>query len=76
MLRNLKVTDVTRLIERVQQVGQKLAAAQPKELAVGNIIRRVLGLIRDESEEDRDGEASGYGDMEIGIRYGSFQNPY
>ncbi|KAI4278131.1 MAG: hypothetical protein LQ337_001275 [Flavoplaca oasis] len=68
VLRNLQVTDVTKLIERVQQVGQKLAAAQPKELAVGNIIRRILGLIRDESEEDRDGEASGYGDMEIGSR--------
>ncbi|KAL9001224.1 MAG: hypothetical protein Q9169_000408 [Polycauliona sp. 2 TL-2023] len=68
LLRNLRVTDVTKLIERVQQVGQKLAAAQPTELAVGNIIRRILGLIRDEAEEDRDGEAGGYGDMETGSR--------
>ncbi|KAL8673481.1 MAG: hypothetical protein Q9168_002087 [Polycauliona sp. 1 TL-2023] len=68
VLRNLRVTDVAQLIERVQQVGQKLAAAQPQELAVGNIIRRILGLIRDEAEEDRDGEAGGYGDTEIGSR--------
>lgn len=31
-------------------------AAQPRELVVGNIVRRVLGLIRDEAEDDRDGE--------------------
>ena len=31
-------------------------------MAVGNIVRRVLGAIRDEAEEDRDGETSGYSD--------------
>lgn len=31
-------------------------AAQPREMVVGNIVRRVLGLIRDEAEDDRDGE--------------------
>jgi translation initiation factor eIF-2B subunit beta len=30
--------------------------AQPRELVVGNIVRRVLGLIRDEAEDERDGE--------------------
>ncbi|KAL8645449.1 MAG: hypothetical protein Q9210_006701 [Variospora velana] len=44
------------LIQRVQQVGQILVASQPKELAVGNIVRRVLGVIRDEVEENRDGD--------------------
>ena len=52
-----KITDYARLIERVQKVGHRLAAAQPKEVAVGNIVRRVLGVIRDEAEEDRDGES-------------------
>jgi translation initiation factor eIF-2B subunit beta len=33
-------------------------AAQPRELVVGNIVRRVLGLIRDEAEDERDGEFS------------------
>lgn len=57
-----KVTDVSKLIERVQQVGQRLVAAQPRELAIGNIVRRVLGVIREEAEENRDGETSGYSD--------------
>ena len=55
-----RVTDIGRLIERVQQVGKRLTAAQPREIAVGNIVRRVLGVIREEAEEDREGETSGY----------------
>ena len=40
--------------------GRRLVAAQPRELAVGNIVRRVLGLIRDEAQEDRtEGDISG-----------------
>lgn len=31
-------------------------AAQPREMVVGNIVRRVLGLIRDEAEGDREAE--------------------
>lgn len=57
-----RVTDVGRLIERVQKVGQRLTAAQPREMAVGNIVRRVLGVIREEAEEDRDGETSAFSD--------------
>ncbi|KAL9595052.1 MAG: hypothetical protein Q9219_006675 [cf. Caloplaca sp. 3 TL-2023] len=53
-----QITEVTKLIERVQRVGQRLIAAQPKELAVGNIVRRVLGVIRDEVEENREGEVN------------------
>lgn len=52
-----EVTDVASLIKRVQEVGQQLTLAQPKELAVGNIVRRVLGVIRDEAEENREAEA-------------------
>ncbi len=69
VLRNIPVRDVTKLIDRVQQIGQRLAEAQPKELAIGNILRRILGLIRDEAEEDRDREAGGYGETGIGSRY-------
>lgn len=39
-------------------MGTRLVNAQPKETAVGNIVRRVLGLIRDEAEEDRNGNLS------------------
>lgn len=62
VVETFKFTDVSKLIERVQQVGQRLISAQPRELAIGNIVRRVLGVIREETEEDREGETSGYSD--------------
>lgn len=37
-------------------MGRRLIAAQPREMVVGNVVRRVLGLIRDEAEDDRDAE--------------------
>ncbi|KAG9303728.1 hypothetical protein G9A89_018625 [Geosiphon pyriformis] len=39
--------EVKNLIKLVKDVGNKLVLAQPRELAVGNIVRRVLRLIRD-----------------------------
>ncbi|OJJ38641.1 hypothetical protein ASPWEDRAFT_48840 [Aspergillus wentii DTO 134E9] len=51
-----RTTDAAKLIERVQNVGRRLVAAQPREMVVGNIVRRVLGLIRDEAEDDREAE--------------------
>ncbi|KAL3507601.1 hypothetical protein ACH5RR_032983 [Cinchona calisaya] len=36
------------LIEAVRDVGEKLIAANPVELSVGNIVRRVLHIIREE----------------------------
>lgn len=62
VVETFKFIDALKLIERVQQVGQRLISAQPRELAIGNIVRRVLGVIRMETEEDRDGETSGYSD--------------
>lgn len=53
-----RTTDANKLIERVQVVGRRLVSAQPREMVVGNIVRRVLGLIRDEAEDDREGEFS------------------
>ncbi|KAI9801360.1 MAG: hypothetical protein M1825_003339 [Sarcosagium campestre] len=51
-----KWNDVGQLLGRIQLVGQRLCAAQPREMAVGNIVRRVLGLIREEAEDDRDAD--------------------
>ncbi|OTB09031.1 hypothetical protein M426DRAFT_18422 [Hypoxylon sp. CI-4A] len=48
-----KWSDVEQLIGRVQLVGRKLVTAQPNELVIGNIVKRILGLIRDEASEDR-----------------------
>ncbi|KAL2004034.1 hypothetical protein VTN02DRAFT_832 [Thermoascus thermophilus] len=53
-----RTTEAAKLIERVQNVGRRLVAAQPREMVVGNIVRRVLGLIRDEAEDERDAEFS------------------
>ena len=58
MVSKHQVTDVAGLIKRVQEVGQILTSAQPKELAVGNIVRRVLRVIRDEAEENREADNS------------------
>lgn len=53
-----RYNDVNQLLARVQAVGRRLVAAQPRELVIGNIVRRVLGLIRDEAEENRNDVAS------------------
>jgi translation initiation factor eIF-2B subunit beta len=45
--------DEEQLLETVQKAGKRLVEAQPKELVIGNITMRVLGLIRDEAEENR-----------------------
>lgn len=37
---------------RVKAVGRLLITAQPKEMVVGNVIRRVLGLIREIAEDE------------------------
>ncbi|KAF4637839.1 hypothetical protein G7Y89_g254 [Cudoniella acicularis] len=51
-------TDIGKLLERIREVGQRLIEAQPREMVVGNIIRRVLGMIRDEAKEDRNEDVS------------------
>ncbi|TGO52827.1 hypothetical protein BCON_0134g00200 [Botryotinia convoluta] len=51
-------TDITKLLERVRKVGQRLIEAQPREMVVSNIVHRVLGMIRDEAKEDRSEDVS------------------
>lgn len=51
--------DANQLLEYLQKVGRRLSDAQPREMAVANIVRRILGMIRDEVEEDRDESAFG-----------------
>lgn len=48
-----RAPDSAKLLERVRDVGRRLVQANPKELVIGNIVRRVLGLIRDEEDEQR-----------------------
>ena len=54
VVETFEVGDVSKLMDHVQQIGERLVTAAPKELVVGNIVRRVLGLIREEAEEDRE----------------------
>ncbi|KAK5746431.1 GCD complex subunit gcd7 [Elasticomyces elasticus] len=42
----------TALITQIRQVGRKLISAQPKEIVIGNIVRRVLGVIREVADRD------------------------
>lgn len=51
-------TDIGKLLQRIQEVGRRLIEAQPREMVVGNIVRRVLGMIRDEAKEDRTEDGS------------------
>ena len=57
VIRRFKAKDTVSLIKRVQDVGQRLTDAQPKELAISNIIRRILGVIREEADGDKEGDA-------------------
>lgn len=62
MVATSRIRDATSLIERVRKVGQRLIVAQPREMAVGNIVRRVLGLIREVVEEGADADAAAMSD--------------
>ncbi|KAK4113498.1 translation initiation factor eIF2b-like protein [Canariomyces notabilis] len=42
--------DVDQLLSQIQSAGSRLARAAPHEPVIGNIVRRVLGLIRDERQ--------------------------
>ncbi|KAI5360282.1 Putative nagB/RpiA transferase, initiation factor 2B-like protein [Septoria linicola] len=53
--------DSLSLIKRICEVGRKLVSAQPREMAVGNIVRRVLGVVREVAEDDGDENASNDG---------------
>ncbi|KAF3936424.1 hypothetical protein ABW19_dt0203833 [Dactylella cylindrospora] len=46
-----KVSEVQNLVTDVRTLGRELVAAQPRELVIGNIVRRVLGVIREEAGE-------------------------
>lgn len=57
--RNLK--DPQQLITRIRDVGRCLVSAQPREMAVGNIVRRVLGVVREVVEQQAAGAESSSG---------------
>ena len=56
MVGEFKGRDAIKLVERIRQVGRRLTSAQPREVVVGNIVRRVLGLVREIVDEHADGQ--------------------
>ncbi|KAK7208192.1 beta subunit of the translation initiation factor eIF2B [Myxozyma melibiosi] len=50
-------THIDQLITQIKVVGKRLQSAQPRELTCGNIVRRVLALIREEAEDTDDSES-------------------
>ena len=54
-----KGRDAAKLVERIRQVGRRLTSAQPREVVVGNIVRRVLGLVREVVDENADQTPTG-----------------
>lgn len=56
VIANERIRDAQKLIDRIRDVGRRLIAAQPREMAVGNIVRRVLGVVREAAETGQEGE--------------------
>ena len=52
MVTNQKHADAAALIDEVRAVGHKLQQAKPSELAIGNVVRRVLHIIREEAQHE------------------------
>ncbi|KAH3678198.1 hypothetical protein WICMUC_001627 [Wickerhamomyces mucosus] len=47
-----KWNHIDQLIQHIRQLGLRLEKAQPREFSCGNVIRRVLAIIRDEAFEN------------------------
>ncbi|KAK6351795.1 GCD complex subunit gcd7 [Orbilia javanica] len=64
--RHTKLSESQGLIKDVRDLGRNLVAAQPRELVIGNIVRRVLGVIREECNENN--SLTGFADLPLGGR--------
>lgn len=53
-----KGRDAAKLVERIREVGRRLVSAQPHEVVVGNIVRRVLGLVREVVDDNKDSDTN------------------
>lgn len=54
---------MTQLLVRVREVGRLLVKAQPREFVIENIVRRVLGLIREVATGDHNDTDTNMSDM-------------
>jgi translation initiation factor eIF-2B subunit beta len=58
-----KGKDAAKLVTRIRDVGRQLTSAQPREVVVGNIVRRVLGLVREVVDENMDADTNATSDV-------------
>lgn len=49
-IKHSKLSESQLIINDVKELGRQLVAAQPREIVIGNIVRRVLGVIREEAD--------------------------
>lgn len=70
-----RFNDIDSLLDQIKQVGRKLVAANPKEPAVGNIVRKVLRLIREEYRSAYTAHLQQHGLDEYGEALGSVGDP-
>ena len=66
-----KGRDAAKLVQRIRDVGRLLVSAQPREVVVGNIVRRVLGLVREVVDENMDSDTNATNDTEAGSQLDS-----
>ncbi|KAF3923341.1 hypothetical protein ABW21_db0203959 [Orbilia brochopaga] len=66
--KHTKISEVNGLIKDVKDLGRQLVLAQPKELVIGNIVRRVIDVIREEAAVDENNNNHGLNDLLLGGR--------
>lgn len=71
---------VSELIEQIRQLANRLEKAQPTAFACGNVIRRILAVVRDEEEEETHGSlpqaaSSGIAEPMISSMFNLLQKP-
>ncbi|OLL22625.1 putative translation initiation factor eIF-2B subunit beta [Neolecta irregularis DAH-3] len=63
---SVKSNNIDVLVSHIREIGRLLIQTQPRELASGNIVRRVLHLIREENE-DKDGNTTPEGSISYSL---------
>ncbi|KAK6359535.1 GCD complex subunit gcd7 [Orbilia brochopaga] len=66
--KHTKLSEANSLIKDVRDLGRQLVLAQPKEMVIGNIVRRVIGVIREEANTDDNNSSHGLNDLLLGGR--------
>ncbi|KAJ6260359.1 hypothetical protein Dda_4585 [Drechslerella dactyloides] len=66
--KHTKLSEANSLIKDVRDLGRQLVIVQPREMVIGNIVRRVIGVIREEASADDNNSSHGLNDLLLGGR--------